>query len=87
MAPQLLVDYYHEIWYKINKVGVAEIGRGYKIGDIVELIPNLLDEFHGDTILFEVTDADDGKVISVKPLLVPSQIIAVSYSAKLYKSG
>ena len=65
----LLIDYYHEIWYKINKVGVAEIGRGYKIGDIVELIPNLLDEFHGDTILFEVTDADDGKVISVKPLL------------------
>lgn len=59
---------YSEELYRINSIGLAVNGTGYRIGDIVELIPNE-NGLNGDTILLEVTDAEDGNVRKIKPLL------------------
>lgn len=71
-----------DLWYILKQVVVAEGGRGYKIGDIVEIIPELPTDIDGnfihddeeiimnDIILLQVTEVnDDGEVIKLKPLM------------------
>lgn len=71
-----------DIWYIIKHVSVAQGGRGYKIGDVIEIIPELPTDNMGepihdnekvimnDVILLQVTEVnDDGEVITIKPLM------------------
>ena len=77
-----LPDRQRDIWYRIKKVAVALEGKDYKIGDIVEIIPQLpLDtdgnEIHdqeelimNDIILLQVSEVDEyGRVISMRPFM------------------
>lgn len=71
-----------DIWYRIGTPNVAEAGTGYRVGDIVELIPqlptdNLGNEIHDqeeiimkDKILMQVSRVDNlGGVIEAVPLI------------------
>lgn len=70
-----------DLWYVLKYVNPANGGTGYKVGDIVEIIPELpldndgnpIHEFEdvilNDVILLEVTEVDDGSVIKLKPLM------------------
>lgn len=76
-------DIQKDVWYIIKHVKVAEGGRGYKVGDVVEIRPQLPEDINGelihdnediimnDVILLQVTEIDEseGSVISIKPLM------------------
>ena len=71
-----------DLWYILKHVNPAEGGTGYKVGDVVEIVPELpLDNYGNqihdfediimnDVILLQVTEVDDdGVVIKLKPLM------------------
>ena len=76
-------DLQKDVWYILKYVKVAEGGRGYKVGDIVEIRPelpvdndgnpiyDLEDVIMNDVILLQVTEIDEeeGSVVSLKPLM------------------
>ncbi|MCM1215433.1 MAG: hypothetical protein NC548_13050 [Lachnospiraceae bacterium] len=82
-------EFYQDIWYRIKTVTPARGGKGYKAGDIVEIIPELPTDRDGnpiktmediiknDVILFQVTDVKDGEVTHIQPMMdyaIPYQI-------------
>lgn len=70
-----------DVWYHLKRVKVASMGSGYKVGDVIEIIPKLPTDSDGneihemddvilnDVILLQVKTIDDGKVTQVVPLL------------------
>lgn len=74
-------DVHKDKWYRINKASPAIWGDGYQSGDIVEIIPELPVDIHGnpiyemediiinDVILFQVVEVDDGRVTKIQPLM------------------
>lgn len=71
-----------DIWYKFKNLTIAEEGKNYKVGDIVEIIPELPKDINGnditdmedvilnDVILLQITEVDDeGHVFSVRPMM------------------
>lgn len=74
-------DFYKDVWYRLKNAQIAEEGRGYSIGDIVEIIPELPVDNNGhpvtdledlikkDVILLQVVDVDDGRVTAIKPMM------------------
>lgn len=74
-------DFQKDIWYRLKNTGIAEEGKDYKAGDIVEIIPELplgkdgkpittlQDVVMKDVILLQVTEVDNGRVSAVQPLM------------------
>lgn len=74
-------DFRKDIWYRFNDVTVADAGRDYQVGDIVEIIPQLPLDKNGepihdmedivmnDVILLQVTEVDCGRVSKIQPLM------------------
>lgn len=66
-----------DIWYKIKNIGIAINGSDYKVGDIVELIPQTSEESENimndiitnDSILLQITKVENGSVTRVQPLI------------------
>ena len=70
-----------DLWYKIKHSRVADEGSGYKVGDIVEIIPELPvddennpitaleDVVMNDVILLQVSAVENGSVIKVTPMI------------------
>ena len=69
-------------WYRIEKVNAAVEGRNYRVGDIVEIEPQLPIDKDGndihdqedlimhDTILLQISEVDeDGRVMSISPFM------------------
>lgn len=74
-------DLKKDLWYRLKNIGVAEEGKNYKVGDIVEIIPELPKDKDGnpirdmedivmnDVILLQITGVQDGMVESIQPLM------------------
>lgn len=74
-------DLHKDVWYRIKTIGIAEEGKNYKVGDIVEIVPELPRDKEGneitdmedivmnDVILLQVTGVHDGQVESIQPLM------------------
>ena len=73
-----LVDIIHkDIWYRIRNVRVAMEGEGYKVGDVLSIVPELPKDHEGnpiydmadvimnDVILIRVKEVVDGKKVTV----------------------
>ena len=70
-----------DIWYKISNIDIADGGRKYKRGDIIEIIPKLPTDINGDeitdmediimndVILLQVVEVDNGLVTKIKSLM------------------
>jgi len=69
-------------WYRIRNVLPALRGKGYRAGDIIEIIPEipvnedeeslfpaLDDVIRNDVVLFQVTTTEDGNVLGLQPLM------------------
>ena len=68
-------------WYMFHKAGIAESGIGYRVGDIVEIIPQLPTDKNGneihdmediilnDVILLQVMKVEYGEVVEVEPMM------------------
>ena len=79
---QLPAEMYKDTWFRIRNTTVAENGKGYKVGDVFEIIPELPHDQFGnpikddediifnDTILYQVAQvSEDGGVLKVNPLM------------------
>lgn len=74
-------EYHKDIWYKLKHVVVAVEGSNYKVGDIVELVPELPLDSEGhpmtaleevvmnDVILMQITKVEFGHVMQVQPMM------------------
>lgn len=71
-----------DVWYRMADPTIAEAGSGYKIGDIVSIIPELPTDQYGepirdmeeivmnDVLFFQITNVDDdGRVLNATPLM------------------
>lgn len=70
-----------DVWYRIKHVRVAAEGSSYKVGDIVEVIPELPldndrhpitdmeDVVMNDTILLQIAAVENGAVVKVVPMI------------------
>lgn len=70
-----------DVWYHLRHVKVANPGAGYKVGDVVEIIPKLPTDMDGneihdmediimnDIILLQVKTIENDEIIELVPLL------------------
>lgn len=77
VAPSLKKD----VWFKIKSVGIAAPGKGYSVGDIIEIVPKLPRDPEGndihddedlimsDVILLKVGSVNNGAVTHLDPLM------------------
>ena len=81
MMVETMPEFQRDVWYNLTKIGVGYAGTGYKIGDVVEVVPELPTDSAGhpihdqediimnDVILVQVTQVTDGVVTAVEPLM------------------
>lgn len=89
-------------WYRIRNIRVALEGEGYKIGDVLSIIPELPvdtagnpitdmeDVIMNDTILIRIKEVIDGRVTAIEPLMdyaIPYLIWGIRKTKTLIGNG
>lgn len=91
-----------DVWYKLGNIDIADGGKKYKRGDIIEIVPKLPIDINGnevidmkdiimaDVILLKVLEVDNGIVTKIKPLMeyaVPYKIWGIRNTISRVGSG
>lgn len=70
-----------DVWYRIDRIRPAKQGKGYRMGDILEIVPNMDDSryktlssemrevIQNDKIYVQVSEMQEQRVTKIRPLL------------------